>query len=128
MLIIVPKPVLISVNAKGENMKLMIPILFISSILFAGDNTTRVKVSGMMCSYSCVSKVNTVVKNIDGVYVVTNNKFYGHFEKWKENYGGNIKIINDMTNNNEDRLGAVGDIGFVVKKEKIKANIIAIAL
>ena len=67
MLIIVPKPVLISVNAKGENMKLMIPILFISSILFAGDNTTRVKVSGMMCSYSCVSKVNTVVKNIDGV-------------------------------------------------------------
>ena len=67
MLIIVPKPVLISVNAKGENMKLMIPILFISSILFAGDNTTRVKVSGMMCSYSCVSKVNTVIKNIDGV-------------------------------------------------------------
>ena len=67
MLIIVPKPVLISVNAKGENMKLMIPILFISSILFAGDNTTKVKVSGMMCSYSCVSKVNTVVKNIDGV-------------------------------------------------------------
>jgi len=67
LLIIVPKPVLISVNAKGENMKLMIPILFISSILFAGDNTTRVKVSGMMCSYSCVSKVNTVVKNIDGV-------------------------------------------------------------
>ena len=67
MLIFVPKPVLISVNAKGENMKLMIPILFISSILFAGDNTTRVKVSGMMCSYSCVSKVNTVVKNIDGV-------------------------------------------------------------
>ena len=67
MLIFVPKPVLISVNAKGENMKLMIPILFISSILFAGDNTTKVKVSGMMCSYSCVSKVNTVVKNIDGV-------------------------------------------------------------
>ena len=67
MLIFVPKPVLISVNAKGDNMKLMIPILFISSILFAGDNTTKVKVSGMMCSYSCVSKVNTVVKNIDGV-------------------------------------------------------------
>jgi len=67
LLIFVPKPVLISINAKGDNMKLMIPILFISSILFAGDNTTKVKVSGMMCSYSCVSKVNTVVKNIDGV-------------------------------------------------------------
>ena len=25
------------------------------------------------------------VKTVDGVYVVTNNKFYGHFEKWKEN-------------------------------------------
>ena len=48
-------------------MKLIIPILFISSILFAGDNTAKIKVNGMMCSYSCVSKVNTVIKNIDGV-------------------------------------------------------------
>ena len=48
-------------------MKLTIQILFISSMLLAGDNTAKVKVTGMMCSYSCVSKVNSVINDIDGV-------------------------------------------------------------
>ena len=48
-------------------MKLTIQILFISSMLLAGDNTAKVKVTGMMCSYSCVSKVNAVIYDIDGV-------------------------------------------------------------
>ena len=48
-------------------MRLTIQILFISSLLFAGDNTTKVKVTGMMCSYSCVSNVNAVINDIDGV-------------------------------------------------------------
>ena len=67
------------------------------------------------------------VTNIDMIYVVTNNKFYGHFEKWKENYDGNVKIVNDLTNSNDDRLGAVGDIGFVVKNEKIDDDLMVIA-
>ena len=48
-------------------MRLTIQILFISSMLLAGDNTAKVKVIGMMCSYSCVSKVNAVINDIDGV-------------------------------------------------------------
>ena len=48
-------------------MRLMIQILFISSMLLAGDNTAKVKVTGMMCSYSCASKVNAVINDIDGV-------------------------------------------------------------
>ena len=48
-------------------MRLTIQILFISSLLFSGDNTAKVKVTGMMCSYSCVSKVNSVINDIDGV-------------------------------------------------------------
>ena len=48
-------------------MRLTIQILFISSMLLAGDNTVKVKVTGMMCSYSCVSKVNAVINDIDGV-------------------------------------------------------------
>ena len=50
-------------------MKLTIQILFISSMLLAGDNTAKVKVTGMMCSYSCVSKVNAVINDIDGVKI-----------------------------------------------------------
>ena len=37
------------------------------SILFAEDNTTVLKVDGMMCSYSCAGKVSTVVQNMKGV-------------------------------------------------------------
>ena len=48
-------------------MRLTIQILFISSMLLAGDNTVKVKVTGMMCNYSCVSKVNAVINDIDGV-------------------------------------------------------------
>ena len=40
--------------------------LFISSI-FAGVNTTQIKVDGMQCSYSCAGKVNSVVQKIEGV-------------------------------------------------------------
>jgi len=36
-------------------------------MLLAGDNTTKVKVTGMMYSYSSVSKVNAVINDIDGV-------------------------------------------------------------
>jgi len=37
------------------------------STLIAKDNTTLVKVDGMMCSYSCAGKVSTVVQSMKGV-------------------------------------------------------------
>ena len=40
--------------------------LFISFI-FAEVNTTKIKVDGMQCSYSCAGKVNSVVQKIEGV-------------------------------------------------------------
>ena len=44
----------------------LITSLFISFI-FAEVNTTKIKVDGMQCSYSCAGKVNSVVQKIDGV-------------------------------------------------------------
>ena len=46
------------------NFILMISLL---SFVFAGENTTKIKVDGMQCSYSCAGKVQSVVQNIDGV-------------------------------------------------------------
>ncbi|MDC3166393.1 cation transporter [Candidatus Marinimicrobia bacterium] len=42
-------------------------ISFFLSFLFAGENTTSIKVDGMQCSYSCAGKVQSVVQKIDGV-------------------------------------------------------------
>ena len=44
----------------------LITSLFIS-FTFAEVNTTKIKVDGMQCSYSCAGKVNSVVQKIDGV-------------------------------------------------------------
>ncbi|MEW5896696.1 MAG: nucleotidyltransferase family protein [Nanoarchaeota archaeon] len=75
-----------------------------------------------------LSKVETI-DEIDVIYVVTNQKFSAHFERWLKNFKSKkkIKIINDGTQTNEDRLGAIGDIHFVVEKEKINDDILVVA-
>lgn len=69
------------------------------------------------------------VKDVKEVYVVTNNKFYSTFVGWSKDIHSSfkLKILNDGTISNEDRLGAVGDIHFVVQQEKIKDDFLVIA-
>jgi len=65
--------------------------------------------------------------DVDQIFVVTNSKFYSHFVEWKNSLGNqNIKIINDNTTSNEDRLGAVGDINFVIQQEKIDDDLLVV--
>jgi len=47
----------------------------------------------------------------DEVHLVTNARFAGDFERWAE--GKDVRIHNDGTTSNDDRLGAIGDIAFV---------------
>lgn len=86
-----------------------------------------------------LEKINEA-DEIDEVFVVTNNKFYPSFAAWadKINRGKQIKcgkqvkekkikIINDGTLSNEDRLGAIGDIDFAIQKESIDDDLLVIA-
>lgn len=68
------------------------------------------------------------VDNVDEIFIVTNDKFYPYFLRWLKSYKSNkkIKIINDGTKTNEERLGAVGDIHFVVADQKIDDDILVI--
>ncbi|MDD3392920.1 MAG: nucleotidyltransferase family protein [Bacilli bacterium] len=75
-----------------------------------------------------LEEVNTI-DEIDEIYVVSNNRYYSHFEKWA-NSKDNVKpiiAINDHTNNNEDRLGAIGDINFTIDNRKIDDDLLIIA-
>jgi len=67
--------------------------------------------------------------NINEVYVVTNRRFYPDFVHWSKKVKTplKIKIINDGTKSNEDRLGAIGDINFVIQDQKINDNLLVIA-
>ena len=72
------------------------------------------------------------IKTLDGlseVIVVTNDKFYIHFEQWAQKQKGfphRIHIVNDGTQTNEDRLGSIGDIDFVLKQENISDDLLII--
>lgn len=66
---------------------------------------------------------------INKIYVVTNDKFEQHFRKWLGNFSAEkpIEIINDRTKSNEDRLGALGDIHYVISSKKLINDIIVVA-
>jgi glucose-1-phosphate thymidylyltransferase len=69
------------------------------------------------------------VEEIEEVYVVTNQKFAEHFQRWKNNFKSKkrIKILNDGSLSDEDKLGAVGDLKFVIEKEKISDDLFVVA-
>src|SRR5581483_3858110 len=61
------------------------------------------------------------VSGLGVIYVVTNAKFAAQFEEWaaalqKKSPGMQIKVINDGSTSDEDKLGAIGDINLVVTK------------
>ena len=72
------------------------------------------------------------IGGIDRVYVVTNAKFAGHFQKWSDEYRAaksklNFTIVNDGSSDDSNKLGAIGDIHFVIEKEKVDDDIIIVA-
>lgn len=69
------------------------------------------------------------LKSIDEIFVVTNDKFYKDFEGWRSGHRGSKKItvVNDGTGSNKDRLGATGDIRFVIKEKNVKSDLLVLA-
>ena len=64
------------------------------------------------------------ISGLDRVYVVTNSKFAGHFEKWSADYRAhkeelNFTIVNDGSTDDTNKLGAIGDIHFVLKTQNV---------
>jgi glucose-1-phosphate thymidylyltransferase len=52
-----------------------------------------------------------VETSADEVHLVTNARFAPDFERWAA--GKNVRVHDDGTRSNDDRLGAIGDIDFV---------------
>jgi len=74
-----------------------------------------------------LDKLN-LVDNLSEVFVVTNQKFYENFCDWAKKYSFKcpIKIINDKTTNNDNRLGAIADIELVIKEKNINDDLIVL--
>ncbi|MBS3132539.1 nucleotidyltransferase family protein [Candidatus Woesearchaeota archaeon] len=69
------------------------------------------------------------IPEVDGIYIVTNDKFYKNFEKWLQgkSFKVPVEILNDGTASNDDRLGQVGDIQFVIEKGGINDDVLVVA-
>jgi glucose-1-phosphate thymidylyltransferase len=63
----------------------------------------------------------------DSVYVVTNAKFADQFRTWAEGYGADIAIVDDGSTSEEDRLGAIGDLEFVMVEERLDDDLVVVA-
>src|SRR5256885_14424315 len=64
------------------------------------------------------------VPDLRTAYVVTNSKFADDFQNWANRYqdrhhGFQIKIVNDGSTSDGDKLGAIGDINLVLTREEL---------
>ena len=72
------------------------------------------------------------IGGIDRIYVVTNAKFAGHFQTWADDYRAikaklNFTIVNDGSTDDTHKLGAIGDINFVLDSQKVEDDLIVVA-
>ncbi len=72
------------------------------------------------------------VEGMNEVHLVTNHRFEGHFRRWAEEAAGEYPglrfvIWDDGTTSDGDKLGAVGDIGFVIDRANLGDDVLVAA-
>ena len=69
------------------------------------------------------------IPEIDEHIIITNHKFAGIFEEWasKQGYMKPVTIVDDGTETNDTRLGAVCDLLFAMDKLKIDDDMLVVA-
>src|SRR5712671_2760912 len=72
------------------------------------------------------------IDGIDRIYVVTNAKFAEHFQKWADAYSHSVKklnftIVNDGSTDDTNKLGAIGDMNYVLKTQNVDDDLIVVA-
>ena len=64
---------------------------------------------------------------VDEYVVISNHKFAHHFASWAQTKAQKITVVDDGTDSNETRLGAVKDIQFAIEKLQLDDDMLVIA-
>lgn len=64
---------------------------------------------------------------VDEFVVISNHKFAHHFDAWAKEKTQKITVVDDGTDTNETRLGAVRDIQFAIDKLSLNDDMLVIA-
>jgi len=72
------------------------------------------------------------IPDLETIHVVTNDKFAADFQAWSQQYQKRhpelkFKIVNDGSKSDDDKLGAIGDIDFVLTQENLSGSSFLIA-
>jgi glucose-1-phosphate thymidylyltransferase len=70
------------------------------------------------------------VDELEAVHVVTNHKFADSFVRWADehtNAGRRIEVHDDGTTSEDDKLGAIGDIRFVLERTALDDDLLVVA-
>jgi len=106
------------------------------AIILAGGYGTRlypltINAPKPMISVGNRPMIEYLIDKLDGlgcvseIFIVTNGKFAHVFDTWKAvKWRNDIKIVNDMTLSNEDRLWSLGDIQFVIENYQITEDVL----
>ena len=72
-----------------------------------------------------IDKVNL----IDKIYIVTNARFAEQFRQWAPSAPTKkpIVILDDHTDSNENRLGAIGDLQYTIEQEHVEDDVFVLA-
>lgn len=71
--------------------------------------------------------VDDIAPLIDEFAVISNHRFFSQFQEWASGREEKIAVLDDGTENNETRLGAVKDIQFAVEKLNITDDCVVMA-
>ena len=64
---------------------------------------------------------------VDEYIVISNHKYAEHFYAWKETKTQKITVLDDGTESNETRLGAVKDIQFAIETLSLSSDMLVVA-
>ena len=64
---------------------------------------------------------------VDEYVVISNHKYAHHFENWAKTKSVKVTVVDDGTESNETRLGAVRDIQFAIEKLGLDDEMLVIA-
>ncbi len=87
------------------------------------------KVGGKPIANYLLGSLSPLSSEIQEIIVVTNNKYAPHFEDWTRDlkYTAPIRVVNDRTLSNEDRLGAIRDIELALQAFKSPLDTMVLA-
>lgn len=72
------------------------------------------------------------IRELDGIFIVTNEKFARDFEVWAAAYRKNrphcppITVVNDHSTDDSNKLGAIGDIKLVIDSQQVGDDLLII--